>query len=55
MKLLPPLEDFPTGDPERDAASVNKARETLIRLAPEQYMWTLRWFRTRPEGETPPY
>jgi KDO2-lipid IV(A) lauroyltransferase len=34
---------------------VNAAFETVIRQAPEQYLWTLRWFRTRPNGESSPY
>lgn len=50
-----PLDDFPTGDPERDAARVSGALEERIRLAPAQYMWTLRWFKTRPDGEPSPY
>ena len=33
------------------ASAVNKAYEKLIRFAPEQYMWNLRIFRNRPEGD----
>lgn len=49
------LAEFPSGDAERDAAAVNAALEERIRLAPAQYMWTLRWFKTRPGGEPSPY
>jgi len=50
-----PLSGFPSGDIEADAAAVNAAFETGIRTAPEQYLWTLKWFRTRPDGEASPY
>jgi Kdo2-lipid IVA lauroyltransferase/acyltransferase len=51
----PALEGFPVGDAEHDAARVNAALEDRIRIAPAQYMWTLRWFKTRPGGEPSPY
>ena len=47
----PPLKDFPSGDPARDARRMNEALEDQIRRYPEHYMWTLKLFRTRPEGE----
>lgn len=53
--LMPPLQGFPSGDLETDAALMNRAIEGLIRLAPEQYMWTMRRFRTRPGGGANPY
>lgn len=49
--MFPPMEHYPTGDPEADAERMNRELERLIRLAPEQYMWTMRLFRTRPEGK----
>lgn len=51
----PPLEDFPTGDEQRDAERQNAEIERLVRRAPEQYMWSFRLFQTRPEGEENPY
>lgn len=42
---------YPTKDPVENARVLNMALESLIRQHPEQYMWTLRLFRTRPEGE----
>lgn len=53
--LLPPLEGFPSGDAQTDARLQNDALERLIRLHPEQYLWTLKLFRTRPDGESSPY
>ena len=50
-----PLENFPGADPTADAAALNRAMETLIRQAPEQYMWAFRWFKTRPDGAPNPY
>lgn len=48
--LFPALKNFPSGDPQRDAERMNRELEKLIALAPEQYMWTMRRFRTRPDG-----
>ncbi|HEX7044908.1 MAG TPA: lysophospholipid acyltransferase family protein [Burkholderiales bacterium] len=53
--LDPPLASFPTGDPAADAARMNEALERGIRHMPEQYMWTLRLFQTRPHGAPSPY
>jgi len=51
----PRLSDFPTGDDARDAAAMNAAFEAGIREMPEQYMWTLKLFRSQPAGRTSPY
>ncbi len=53
--LHPALSDFPTGDRVRDAARMNEAFERGIRSMPEQYMWTFKLFKTRPEGMPSPY
>lgn len=53
--LSPPLQNFPGGDRIADATVMNRAFELGIRAAPEQYLWTLKWFKTRPEGEPCPY
>jgi lauroyl-KDO2-lipid IV(A) myristoyltransferase len=53
--IHPMLEDYPTGDDEADTHRMNQILESMIRQNPEQYMWTLRIFKTRPEGEIPPY
>lgn len=55
ITLEPPLENFPSGDFTADAAAMNAAFEGLVRRAPAQYIWTLRWFKTRPGGAPSPY
>ena len=52
-EILSPLTGFPSGDDVADAKILNLAMETLIRKAPEQYLWTFRWFRTREDGTDP--
>ncbi len=54
-RLLPPIPDYPSADDLADAAAMNRALEETIRLAPAQYMWSMRIFQTRPNGEPPPY
>lgn len=49
--LLPPLADFPTGDEATDAARMNAVVEECIALAPADYLWTFKRFKTRPPGE----
>lgn len=51
----PPLQDFPGGDVLRDAARINAVIEAHARLAPEQYLWVHRRFKTRPPGEADVY
>ncbi len=51
LHILPPLEDFPSGDDAADAARINRLIEDEIRLAPEQYLWIHRRFKDRPEGQ----
>ena len=50
-----PLENFPSGNDLQDATRVNEVIEKCISLAPAQYMWTLRWFKTQPNGAPSPY
>ncbi|MGI9315833.1 MAG: lysophospholipid acyltransferase family protein [bacterium] len=53
--VSPPLQDLDGKDVEKDAIAISRSMEELIKQAPEQYMWTFRWFRTRPDGEPDPY
>ena len=46
----PMVEGFPVGDDEQDARRVNALIEEQIRVAPEQYLWVHRRFKTQPEG-----
>jgi lauroyl-KDO2-lipid IV(A) myristoyltransferase len=55
VKMLPAIEDFPTGDDSVDTAAMNRAIEKTVLECPTQYLWTFRYFQTRPEGEAPVY
>lgn len=55
IQILPPLENFPTGDEVADATTINKVIEDQARKAPEQYLWLHRRFKTRPPGESSVY
>lgn len=47
----PPLTGLPGPNPGFDATVLNVAVENDVRRAPNQYIWTFKWFKTRPEGE----
>lgn len=51
LRIYPPLAGFPTADPAADAARMNGEIERWVREMPEQYMWTYRRFKTRPNNE----
>lgn len=52
MVILPDASDnMPLSDELATAARMNQIVEEGILLAPEQYMWLHRRFKTRPEGE----
>ncbi len=51
LVFSPALADFPSGDLEQDTARINAAIEQQVMLAPEQYLWVHRRFKTRPPGE----
>lgn len=51
VKLLSPIENFPSGDDMTDVISMNTAIENAVRQCVVQYFWTLRFFQTRPVGE----
>jgi lipid A biosynthesis (KDO)2-(lauroyl)-lipid IVA acyltransferase len=51
LEIRPSMQGFPTGDEIEDARRMNEAVEDVVRAAPENYMWTLKRFRTRPPGE----
>jgi len=55
IKCLPALTDFPLGNDKKDALKMNQTLEQMILLSPEQYLWGLRFFKTRPDGEAPVY
>lgn len=45
----PALDDFPGPSPETDAERINALIEDWVRQAPEQYFWTHRRFKDRPD------
>ena len=50
-----PLENFPEGDRMRDATRMNQVIEEGLRTMPEQYLWTFKLFKTRPDNAPSPY
>lgn len=53
--LAPILEHFPSDDEYADATRTNQQIEQFLRIAPTQYMWFHRRFKTRPHGEASLY
>ncbi|MBP2170916.1 KDO2-lipid IV(A) lauroyltransferase [Erwinia toletana] len=53
--ILPDVTDMPLEDEAATAARMNQVVEEGVLMAPEQYMWLHRRFKTRPEGEAPLY
>ena len=55
LQIFSALENYPSSDLSADAIKLNQALESLIKQHPEQYMWLLKWYRTRPENESTLY
>lgn len=53
--LKAPMEDFPTGDDLEDTRRMNEAIEQGVIEAPDQYFWSYRRFKTRPDNAPSPY
>ncbi|QKJ86738.1 Lipid A biosynthesis lauroyltransferase [Paramixta manurensis] len=51
MIVLPEVTNFPLEDEVATATRMNQVLEEAILMAPEQYMWLHRRFKTRPQGE----
>lgn len=49
LYIKEPLENFPTEDVRADTIRVNQEIEKMIRMAPEQYLWLHRRFKTAPD------
>ncbi|MGI9257442.1 MAG: lipid A biosynthesis lauroyl acyltransferase [Gammaproteobacteria bacterium] len=50
VSIAPPLNDFPSDDPAEDTRRMVEQLEDYIRVVPEQYVWTYRRFKGRPES-----
>jgi len=48
--IEPPVENLPSADELDDATRMNQIIERQLRIAPTQYMWFHRRFKTRPQG-----
>jgi KDO2-lipid IV(A) lauroyltransferase len=53
VKALPGLENFPSGDDNYDVTRINQMIEKMILMAPEQYLWMHKRFKTRPDADSP--
>lgn len=49
------LANYPSKDETQDAVTLNNALQILLQQHPEQYMWVLKLFRTRPADTTAVY
>ena len=50
LRILPPLDNFPSNDPVEDTKKYIRVLEEHIRKCPEQYFWVHRKFKNLPEG-----
>ncbi|WP_238532297.1 lipid A biosynthesis acyltransferase [Methylophaga frappieri] len=50
IDIGPALDNFPSDDELADAQRINDWVEQQVKLAPEQYLWVHRRFKTQPEG-----
>ncbi|PLR49060.1 lipid A biosynthesis lauroyl acyltransferase [Chimaeribacter arupi] len=51
LVILPDVEDMPLDSELAAATRMNQVVEEAIMMAPDQYMWLHRRFKTRPEGQ----
>ncbi|MDH5231892.1 MAG: LpxL/LpxP family Kdo(2)-lipid IV(A) lauroyl/palmitoleoyl acyltransferase [Gammaproteobacteria bacterium] len=51
LKILPPIENFPSEDEVSDALAYHKLIEQQIQQVPEQYLWVHRRFKYLPPGK----
>jgi KDO2-lipid IV(A) lauroyltransferase len=54
MRILPPLEDFPSDDPIADTQRFHALIEAHVRRCPAQYLWTYKRFKL-PAADRDPY
>jgi lipid A biosynthesis (KDO)2-(lauroyl)-lipid IVA acyltransferase len=51
IHVLPAIKDFPMGDDFEDTVLMNQSLEEIIRICPSQYLWIMKMFKTRPDGD----
>ncbi|MCH7816702.1 MAG: LpxL/LpxP family Kdo(2)-lipid IV(A) lauroyl/palmitoleoyl acyltransferase [Proteobacteria bacterium] len=51
LEISPALENYPTGDDEADATTINVLVENAIRKQPDQYLWLHKRFKTQAGGK----
>ncbi len=55
ITITPPLENYPSNDEVADATRVNQLLENFIRIAPTQWMWFHKRFKTGKDGGSSDY
>ncbi|MDJ0758755.1 MAG: LpxL/LpxP family Kdo(2)-lipid IV(A) lauroyl/palmitoleoyl acyltransferase [Woeseiaceae bacterium] len=50
FEILPPMQDFPSGDPVQDTKAYVAVLEEHIRRSPEQYFWVHKKFKNLPSS-----
>lgn len=55
VKLEDSLSAFPNENAIKSAGILNQSMENMIKNEPEQYMWLLKHYKTRPQGEVSIY
>ncbi|HTT13865.1 MAG TPA: lysophospholipid acyltransferase family protein [Burkholderiaceae bacterium] len=55
LHLEPAWRDFPSEDVQADTARMNREIECWVERIPDQYLWTHRRFKSRPQGAPPLY
>lgn len=48
LKIYPPISDYPSGDLRADIIKMNQLIENTIKLAPAQYFWLHKRFKSQP-------
>lgn len=51
VKIFEAEKDYPAADQAADTLTMNKMIEKTILYCPQQYFWTMKFFKTRPPGE----
>lgn len=54
VKILPAIADISADDAEYNCVVIRRELEKLIRLQPQDYLWTLRIFNNQPDGKANP-